>query len=245
MVNKDSKSLLKEYVFCVINEQEASPNDIFGQWFGPKRRDDVPPEAKDEDDTPEEKEALQQIQGHLQVQDYGLEEWGPKLLKLLKQGKYTKILSPPKVKYAYRLMTADSAILEKILGRKLKGDELDSVKASRGFRKNGGIFKPRNVASSWTIDPTVFDQIVSTAHIPPDEWTVILKAPIKGNNFILNPDTMYDIADMESMVHELETVGIGPIKLDNITYIHSGPLKTDTSYSRMRTILKHYPEQDK
>lgn len=243
-------NLLKEYIStlveqALVNEQEANEDDIFGQWLAPDRRDDVPPEAREEQHTEEEQDVLDHIEGHLHANNFGLDEWGPKLLKLLKQGKYTKILSPPKVKYAYRLMTAQSATLEKILGRKLKGDELDSVKASRGFRKNGGIFKPRNVASSWTIDPTVFDQIVSTAHIPPDEWTVILKAPIKGNNFILNPDTMYDIADMEGMVHELETVGIGPIKLDNITYIHSGPLKTDTSYSRMRTILKHYPEQDK
>lgn len=245
MSKNKSYRLLQEYISslvkeALIQEQEASKNDIFGQWFNPEFREDVPEEANEEPNTRAEDNLVYSIEKHLDGNG-GLDTWGPKLLKLLRQGKYVPFLAPPQNPYAYRIMTLNTTNLEKLLGRKLSKAELDPHKAQHGFKQNGGTYKPRKVASSWTIDPSTFPDIVESANIISDTWTVILKAPIKGNNFIFNPETLYAAVNKTKIEHEKETVGIGPIKLDNITYVHSGNRKT---HNRIDAVVKHYPKQD-
>jgi len=245
-MSNNSHKLLKEYISslikeALIQEQEASKKDIFGQWFNPEFREDVPEEANEELNTKAEDEAIYAIEKHLDGNP-GLEKWGPKLLDLLKQGKYVPFLAPPQISHAYRIMTVDTTNLEKLLGRKLSKAESDPKKAQHGYKQNGGTYKPRKTASSWTIDSSAFQDIVDSASMVPDQWTVILKAPIKGNNFLFNPETLYAAVNKSSVEHERETVGIGPIKLDNITYVHSGA--GPSRYRRLDQVLKHYPKQD-
>lgn len=227
-----------------MQEQEATEKDIFGKWFNPEFREDVPPEADEELNTKAEDDAVYAIQKHLDGNP-GLEKWGPKLLALLKQGKYVPFLAPPQISHVYRIMTMNTTNLEKLLGRKLSKEESDPNKSQHGYRQNGGTYKPRKLASSWTTDPDAFGDIVDSASMIPDQWTVILKAPVKGNNFLFNPDTLYAGVAKTNVEHERETVGIGPIKLDNITYVLSGTKESGFRHKRLYQVLKHYPKQEK
>jgi hypothetical protein len=250
----------KAKIYLGLNEQEAAQDDIYGQWLLPQGRKDVPKKAKDEPNTPAEDKLLNILNDYLNGPKVGagaLSRVAPKLLDLLAQGKYTSVLAPPSdAKFAYRVMTLKTKELEVLLGRKLSGKELDPELSQKGFRSKGGTYTPRGTnVSSWSVSPKAFSKMYDSGfEVPEKQWVVFLKAPVSGNDFLLNPNVWYDASiDGAYYKQEREIIGVGPIQLDSIVYVNNkyeyedkdGYDTKEYPADRVPKLLKHYPKVEK
>ena len=135
---------------------QADPDDPFGQYLFAPHRSDLPAAARREEDTPEEEELFQAFADHYNNEEYTLGGFAPELLKLVKQGKYTKLLAPPGGPY-YRIITnITKPVLAGMLG--VKPGQLrvgEPTAAGGGVMKPGGDMAGSTGIHSWTTDNSV------------------------------------------------------------------------------------------
>jgi len=250
----------KAKMYLGLMEQEAAQDDIYGQWLLPQGRKDVPKKAKQELNTPAEDKLFDTLNDYLNGPRVGagaLSRVAPKLLDLVAQGKYTSVLAPPSdAKFAYRVLTLRTKELETLLGRKLSGKELDPELSQKGFRNKGGVYTPRGTnVSSWSVSPKAFSKMYDSGfEVPDKQWVVFLKAPVAGNDFLLNPNVWYDASiDGAYYKMEKEIIGVGQIQLDSIVYVNNkyeyedkdGYDTKEYPADRVPKLFKHYPKVEK
>lgn len=200
-----------------VSEQDANPDDVFGQWLWPDIRSNVPPEAKQEPDTPEEKSFKLTVKDHYNGDMDNLARYIPTMVDLETKGKYTDILSvPANYKFAYRVMGLSRTQLESILGAALTDDNIQFGTAEKAIAPQ----PPTREHASWTVDPTMFKQMAKDwgKLTPGKEYTVFFRAPVQSNKFLLNPDMMADMGIPKNWAYQKEVISVGNIKCDKVIW---------------------------
>lgn len=180
---------------------------------------------KPEEDTETEEALARDLENHYHGEMLDLNYWIPTLDKLESEGQYKDVLKvPSKYKYAYRVMgNVSMKDLIKILGYEPTGYKTDEI-----YEEDvaGGTFYPQSDREhySWTVDYTVFKEMQKDwGGLSPfrtnekKQFLVFLRAPIKGNRFLLNPEETKNIA--KRYQYQKEIISIGPVKCDHIWYI--------------------------
>lgn len=225
------RRLIAESVRLAFNEQKESAidsdtssskpfgNELFGQELGR-------PNKNPEPNTPKEEDLKKDLKWHYNGSMDELNQWIPQLVQLRNQGKYKNVLQvPAKYKYAYRAM---SDIKIDTLANMLPGEDGEAlyetslvpgkVYSSDGanYIDDGGNFKQH---SSWTVD---FD-VIKAIHKDwgaigwGDDFFVVLRAPVKSNNFIMNPDVTKFLSGKYD--YQREVISVGNITCDKIWYV--------------------------
>ncbi len=211
----------------IIREEvaKATKDGTFGAYlFGQQRG--LPSVKNPEVNTEEEDDFARDLFAHFHADQGELSKWLDTMVALNNQGKYEDILRvPSKYKYAYRTMSnIDHDTLESWLGH-----DPDDMEPGEIHEENkGGIYSRQDVRhSSWTVDPDMFDIMLedwgSLTH-KSYGYLVFLRAPIKGNTFLLNPDQTEFSADEHA--YQKEVISVGPVKFDHIWYV---PLEVSNS----------------
>jgi len=215
---------------------EAPKNSSLGQYlFAPERNDT--PEPKEEN-TGAEQELLR-------VLNFFYNNGGNakcdrtlvKLLKLSKQGKYSKLLKPPSG-LAYRFignLTPEQASkwylndfpVKEIISKPGKAFRVSPVGIVSNPAAKSSMGKLNTKLSSWTIDPTLrrMKGFLDTlqAHVG-----LVLVADIRSNNFFMNPENLIDTLDDDKALprymleDEQEVIGYGPINCLEAAAIYVG-----------------------
>lgn len=230
-----AESLLRRAVRNILWEQEKPFGDYL---FGDHR--DLPSATDPEYNTPEEEDLQNAFYDHYRGDTKELSPWVNQLAGLRDQGLYTDILSPPpSVRYAYRMMhNISREVLTKMLGHEPNVDNVGEL-----YEESGATFQPSTSRSgkshySWTINPSKFESILkdwggfSTLRADGDdelEFLVFLRAPIAGNNFLMNPEEAEYLA--RNYAYQEEVISVGPIECDRIWYV---PMLFSTGYSPVR-----------
>lgn len=154
--------------------------------------------------------------------DKTLEKIFPELLQFKKNNKLKDLLNPDEYEYAFRILTfKDTKELKDIL-------DIDHVKkdslTTKGTLKS---FPNKNSISSWTVNPRslVYSGFCSTIKGNPN--LILVKAKIKDNDFIGNPDNLTGILNVgDGYSLEREILGMGDIHYEKAVY---GFLEKDQS----------------
>lgn len=231
---KELKILIKEEV------AKATKDGPFGAYlFGQQRG--LPSARNPEKNTEEEIDFEAALRNHYYNEMEDLDQWLDLMVKLNNQGKYKDILRvPSKYKYAWRTMTniSHDTLMSWL------GYDPDQMESGEIYEENiGGTYTPKgNIKhSSWTVDPDVFENML-------EDWgrftrgskgyLVFLRAPIKGNTFLLNPEETGFAA--EQYAYQEEVISVGPVKFDHIWYVPLAPAKKredyDVAQQRLRDI---------
>jgi hypothetical protein len=228
--NKNSKfslkALLEEAFFFEEAAPDALPEDPFGQYLFAPIRYDVP--KPKEPNTDEEKEFLKALE-HLFNYDKTskLTKLLPSLLSLVKKGKYTKFLVPPKSGRAYRFMQVDVETASKILGVSI--EKIKNSPEMVPFYVTGcPDYVPLRgeQLSSWTMDPEyeTMSKFTYTERFygETEMVSIVLVAETSKNTFLLNPEELTKSGIYQSInnyYYEMETIGVGPIKILEAAYV--------------------------
>jgi len=222
--------LLKEEALA----PEASKNSSLGQYlFAPERNDTPIPQ---EPNTALENSLLKDLGRFYNTGGtWALDKSLVKLLKLSKQGKYSKLLKPPSG-LAYRFIgnlkpeDASSLFLnnypvEEILSKPNQAFRVSPV----GIIKNPAIKSSMGTLntklSSWTVAPSEphFDAFTATG---PGHVAVVLVANIQANNFFMNPENLSNsLANGMSLPQsaiekEQEVIAYGPVNVIDAAAIY-------------------------
>ncbi len=222
-----------------IFKEETSSSDIFGKYlFGSDRG--LPTRKNPEIDKPNEHDFKTDLNHHYRGSMEKLNSWIPIIDKLERDGKYTDFLTvPSKYKYAYRIMGDISLpTLTKILGY-----EPTSYKAGEIYeeKKNIRFTVDKRFHYSWTVDPEVFLDIIddwgTVSNDNNNSFVIIVRAPIKSNRFLLNPEETEEYSQDYS--YQKEIISVGDIKCDHIWYMPLHNLNAMKLADYDRTISRH------
>ena len=205
-------NVLRQLIRCILAED--------GKWgkfaFGQARQ-------KDEPDTEEEKKAYFDIESWIDGSRIPANTT-KNIVKLADL--YPDVLRPPKdAKYAYRVISLRAGKHASWLGDiPLPGEVKKAVYTHSG--------KTSNVASrgvsSWSISPNAIENFVWSDIFPSGRHSymrghlIIMRAPIKGNRFYLNP---YEIPTLRyKNEHEVLLIGSAHVDVEAIRFtdINSG-----------------------
>ena len=230
-----NKAKLWEALFSEENElpPEAEETDVFGKYlFAPERwyeGENIP--SPPEKNNKEELKLKTQLKQHY---DGDMDKLTPatinKLVKLRNSGKYTKVLTvPERYTHAFRTITVDHSTLSTLTG-------IPEDKLPLQGRIGGKRITPYDQRKhySWTVDPDMFVELQQKFYTlgckspssqqgkvePPPSYVVMLKAPIKSNNFIINPDIVSGLKDIVGGYwYQQETLSVGTVKGVDIVWI--------------------------
>lgn len=215
-----------EATAATTEKPEAEETDIFGKYlFAPERwyeGDDIP--SPPEKNTKEEDKLKSQLKQHYEGD---MEKLTPatinKLVKLKNSGKYLKVLTVPKhYTHAFRTITTDSSTLSSLTG--IPEDKLP-LEGRIGGRRISPYDQRKHY--SWTVDPDMFIELQQKFYTlgckmpysrqgnqePPNSFIVFMKAPVQGNNFLINPDVVSGLRDIVGHYwYQQETLSIGTVK---------------------------------
>lgn len=239
------------------SEDGATSKDIFGRYLFAQDRNDTP-EPKEFDT--EKEEEFKSALGSLYNDGYApkLNRLANSLLTLAKQGKYTNMLIPPRGSIAYRFIATTVFTAPKIL--KIPMEKF--IYSEKNIQNEPVIitkcppYKPHvGSLSSWTLEPdvSVMRNFINTMTTTVN---ILLVAKTDENKFLLNPFEMRDNESLYALnpVHadEMETIGVGTIKIWKAAYIPIGSsrlinaleelyfifkkLKQDSSLSNLKTL---------
>lgn len=232
--NKALVVLIEQVVSEVISEAMPEPEAPPGAkdaWFGnylfAPARADLPPEAKEEEDTKEEKEFYHNLDGHYGFGDY-LENLD-QILPIIKKGYYKKILSPPKGR-VYRFL---SGLNVEDASKILRLDPKEIVEApKKGYWVTGGgtinplNYSKRNSTQSWStsMNPKWMAKTLDHAARPlsPARVAILLVADTTkgGNTFFMNPKGVKNIKGMAPEAYlENEVISYGPVEFEEAAFI--------------------------
>jgi hypothetical protein len=210
----------------LLENPDANKDDLFGEYLFGNYRRDYP--ASEEKDTVQEKELAYALANHFNYGAYNetLYSFLPIIFDLIKKGKYLNFLKPDEeYEYAYRL-------IQKIgLEQAHEYFNIDfkqylKRKIAYGVIDKNIIYQPKarqNNMSSWTLLPQkdIFNSILnSSADIKSDYEAYVfmfLRAKIKDNNFILNPEQMQNKTNLVR-VDEFEVLSHGNVNVDRISF---------------------------
>jgi len=238
------KKLSKDELYSLheaVKPPEAPPGEIFGQYLAATYRKDTP--TPKEKETPKEEDFIADLNAHYVGMMDSLNKWIALIDSLKKKGKYTQFLKvPDKYKKAYRFMTVSQSTLETILGRSLTPEELRSegvYHSSKGGVMPGRFGKRSHF--SWTVDINVFPKIQKDwdglgMPFADKVWFIVMEAPIKGNDFLLNPDILAKTDIPEAYGYQREVISVGDVKLSRVGFgklTVQGELRQTSSILRM------------
>ena len=215
----------------VFSEQEAGPEDPFGQYlFGSERN--KPTEIEFEPDTEEEQKLQVALGNHYGGATILLNKWIDKLVALERSGKYQEVLSvPDKYPLAWRVMTVSKETLEEILQRELtpKEDKIGRKKDMK-VERSGGTFSGQFQGVkhfSWTVDPNSMREILndwgSFIRDMNRRFLVVMRAKISDNTFLLNPDEMGQTKIVRGYGYQKEVISVGPVQCDTVWFVRVLP----------------------
>lgn len=192
-------------------EIEAKAGDL-GKWAFAQNRKDVPREQNTdvEDDLENaiwlhlhDDAKLNQSDAH-QIKDY------------VDNHQYLPLLQFPEELYeeVYRGMSLTGEEFHKIFGFEPEDQETAILDIDIQA-------KPRGATASWTINVNKAREFATSGG---KQIAVILAANtlINSGKFILNPERIYDVEQFSEYEEELETIGIGSIKVHRIAYAFPG-----------------------
>jgi hypothetical protein len=224
----------------ILEKPEANPDDIFGKYLFGSERSDEP--ASNEDDTELEEEFWYALDNHFGSYAYNneLQKIFPKILKLVHDGKYAKLLKP-RNKKCYRLLynvPEDKA--QKILG--LTYNQVESIRNTQikpHVINNSEDYEnlEGTILSSWTskLNFKSFESVSESAsifrhtNVNSNEYIksifiIILEANIENNKFLVNPVNFNKyIPHIFSYEDEFETIGYGKIKINRASFVCISP----------------------
>jgi len=208
----------KQLLFCEQSESAPFGKELFGQELGRPKKD---PETN----TKDENELKRDVQRHYQGSMEDLSPWIPELVRLRDAGKYKNVLQvPSKYKYAYRAMgdielgqlgqmMPDSESSDRLYETSFEPNKLYSV-AGANYMESG---KPH---SSWTVEfeaiKKIYEDWGGFGFGQRTSFIVFLRAPIKTNNFILNPDVTGFLSKQYD--YQREILSIGDVSCDKMWY---------------------------
>lgn len=210
---KELKSLIREEVV------KATKDGPFGAYlFGQQRG--LPTKKSPEKNTDKEIDFAADLYNHYMGEQEQLDKWLNIMISLNNQGKYKDILRVPSAyKYAYRMV---SNINHDTLMSWL-GYDPDQMEPGEIYEEDtGGTYTPKEGLkhSSWSVDPDAFQAMLNDwgrfTH-KPTGYLVFLRAPIRGNTFLLNPDETRFAAEQYS--YQREVISVGPVEFDHIWYV--------------------------
>lgn len=229
--------LIHECVKQSLAEQNADfGKELFGQELGRPKKD---PELN----TPEENKLKRDVESHYQGEMEELAPWIPQLVQLHDAGKYKNVLQvPAKYKYAYRVMS--SIQLNELAQMLPNGEESDklyetSFEPGKLYSYDGANYmESAKTHSSWTVDFEAIKKIY-------DDWggfgggngtfIVFLRAPIKSNKFILNPDVTAFMS--KHFDYQREILSVGDVKCDKMWYaLNEGSHYGETTRNQKRHV---------
>lgn len=201
----------------------ATSQDKFGRFlFAPERADT--PKPKEENNASEERLQSALNSMYWDNDSSQLRGWSDDLLRNIAQGKYKNMLKPNPGTLAYRFMSLDYRAASKVLG--ISVEEIKNSSPNQAWYVTGcPNYVPTRKLSSWTVDPeySAMGDFVSQEE---DDVAVVLVARTDGNNFILNPEEMARTGALKKINskywYEMETIGVGPIKVLEAAFINRG-----------------------
>jgi hypothetical protein len=224
----------------LLETPEANPDDIFGEYIFGKDRKDVP--AKLEKNTDDENFFTDSLKKHYagSIYNSSLSFYMPTLIELIKSGKYLNFLNPDdKFEYAYRLMFGLS------IHRASEICNVDFASLLENSTTFGVIDKSFTYTpkisqmdmSSWTVSKNreIFKHIINqktflkklpgTTNVNNSLVTIFMKAKIKDNIFVLNPEEISNKTNLEEF-KELETLSFGDVKIESYSFFILDPDNT-------------------
>jgi hypothetical protein len=204
------RTLREYYNFLLKEEEPESSESDFGQYLFAPTRNDVP--VPKEPNTPEENDLANSIADYLTSNHQKqLSKYASKILSLVKQGLYSKVLDPNRYSHAWRLMRLPSEELAKLLGYSLK--EL----GAEGVLGPGMLSPVKSIISGWTVEPhTLVNELPAYGG---GNAFIVFKAPIKGNKFFGNPGELARALDIPEMIEEMETIAVGTVRYLKCSYV--------------------------
>ncbi len=204
------RTLREYYKFLLKEEEPESSESEFGQYLFAPTRNDVP--VPKEPNTSEENSLATAIANYL-VSNHQkhLSKHANKILSLVKQGLYPKVLDPGRYSHAWRLMRLPSEELVRLLGYSM--GEL----GAEGVLGSGMLSPVKSNISGWTVEPhTLVNELPAYGG---GNSFVVFKAPIKGNKFFGNPGELARALDIPEMIEEMETIAVGTVRYDKCSYV--------------------------
>lgn len=200
----------------VDNSSPEAPEDgDLGKWAFAQSREGVPYERN----TDAENALEDKIKLHLDDTHKLHKSVADEITSYIKDNQYLTLLRFPAETYevAFRGMSLPVETFQAIFG--FTPDE----NGETGVLDVDVWASPRADTASWTIDTgTARNFAVSSG--PKTNVAVVLAASTIANSgkFILNPERLYDVEEFSEYEEELETIGIGPIKVNRIAYAFPG-----------------------
>lgn len=211
LVNKFSKK--KNAKKDSINVPVEAEKGNLGKWAFAEDRTDVPYE----ENTKTENSLESQIVSHLSGDGTLNKSAASKIVSYIEKGQYLPLLQFPTEKYetVFRGMRISTKEFNKLFGFIPKDRETKILDVDIWA-------KPRGATTSWTLSIEIAQYFANDT--TPDESVAIIMAAstsVNSDKFILNPEKIYNVAKFASQKEQLETIGIGPIKIHKIAYANS------------------------
>lgn len=186
------ESLLKKYISEILKE-EATANDIFGQYlFGTDRGLPEPDNEPEMDMNDKFKSTFTGFMSDMTKQDVDI------LVKLRDEGKYTDILQvPPYAKRAWRTIEVNMSKIPPALHPGInKNTAIRTQVFSQAQVFTGNVTMPLHKYSvnSWTISHQALSQLTQE-DLGEGDYIILLSADLSSqkNKFILNPGNMQQV----------------------------------------------------
>jgi hypothetical protein len=211
----------------LLHEKTAAPDGPrdgeYGSYMFADQRDDVP----DEPNTPQVQKIADALSLHFHGRPDTLAPWIDELIA--NKGDYRKFLMPPgHADKAFRTMTVSPSTFSTLFKKPTEQDMDGEVHIMPGG--SIGPYGGRNFFS-WTLSADIFHglkrdwgSLFSTnwvkRKVGAEGFVVFLSARVDQNEFLLNPLAMKRAGLAEEFGYQMEVIGVGDIKLDEVSYFY-------------------------
>lgn len=207
---------------------QARPDDPYGEYLFAPVRDDLPPEARKEQNTAAEDDLYAALYKH--YEGWGSSAWDgqeEEILTLLSQGKYRKLLEPPPGPYFRVISKVPQGTVATVLG--IPASEVVRGKTTP---TGGGILTPRGQTGgggagasgimSWTTRPSPKWMMgdLGAGYLRQGEGTILVRAggPEAGR-FFVDPAEMARVGGLPHYAtYQWEVISKGPVEFEAAAY---------------------------
>lgn len=201
----------------IYPDAEAPPDAPLGQIAFSRERYDV---TNTEKNTKVENDLFIDIVQHLEDNSPISMEDTKFMLSFIEKGQYKKIFRRPRVAKVYRGMRVSEKWVKDVLRMSPEDQLADSGEEDVSF-----IFSSRAAVSSWTRSQSQAERFSrSELENVQEDYTVVLTADAQDpSNSFIDMVGFYMLMGLEDFKDEKEVIGVGKIKVSNISFKKFNP----------------------
>jgi len=245
------KDLLVKTLQEATSPAEAPAGAPFGKYLFAPERNDLDPDAQQEQNTVKEQEFFDALSEHYNGSPEALALIAKKIISMSNKGWYSKILAPPNT-LVYRFISDIStenaakivgSTVGELSGFPIDDDDMKEFKKyedyslltnvtyhGQGTMKPGGDMSGVFGTHSWSTKLGMRWIIRDLGTIPlyPNESSILLTAETTSENFFIDPAGIAEVGDLpEFASYQNEVISYGPVEYDH-AYVITNKTKEHT-----------------